>query len=136
MKIKGINIGVVLDCILSAQSINYKEIYASAARNLYYAYTQSKKDDEGNIIIHRDPKKAYYYNRLSGALGGEEDSAHRMTRKLVFNELGPILDEEGRFIYETIISEEEQAEMDKQVAEFVKDIKPNMFLDETSMRLF
>ncbi|MEF1284895.1 sel1 repeat family protein, partial [Vibrio sp. M250220] len=45
-------------------------------------------------------------------------------------------DEEGRPVFKTLITKEEQAELDKQVAEFVKDITPNMFLDETSLELF
>lgn len=47
-----------------------------------------------------------------------------------------VTDENGRPVFDILISEQEQAEMDKQVTEFVKDIKPNMFLDETSIDLF
>lgn len=75
--------------------------YAEAARTLYYTYSQGKTDSTGDMIIHPDPQKAYYYNRLSGALGGEEEEASRITEKMR-----------------------------------VKDIKPNMFLDETSIDLF
>ncbi|MBF4243054.1 sel1 repeat family protein, partial [Vibrio anguillarum] len=44
--------------------------------------------------------------------------------------------ENGEPVFEILVTEQEQAEMDKQVAEFVKDIKPNLFLDETSINLF
>ncbi|MEF1286083.1 sel1 repeat family protein [Vibrio sp. M250220] len=111
--------------------------YADAALVFYYSYSQGEKDSKGNIIIHPDVKKAYYYNRLSGALGGEEKSAHRITQEHVYDEYGsPLADEEGRPVFKTLITKEEQAELDKQVAEFVKDITPNMFLDETSLELF
>ncbi|MGY5538122.1 sel1 repeat family protein [Vibrio brasiliensis] len=111
--------------------------YADAALVFYYSYSQGEKDSKGNIIIHPDVKKAYYYNRLFGALGGKEKSAHRITQEHVYDEYGsPLADEEGRPVFKTLITKEEQAELDKQVAEFVKDITPNMFLDETSLELF
>ncbi len=47
-----------------------------------------------------------------------------------------VFDENGKPKFEILVTEEEQAKLDKQVKEFAKDIKPNMFLDETSMDLF
>ncbi|NIY85408.1 tetratricopeptide repeat protein [Vibrio hepatarius] len=111
--------------------------YAEAARVFYLVYSQGEKDSNGNIIIQRDVKKAYYYNRLSGALGGEEKEAYKITQEHILDEYGsPLADEDGRPVMKDLITKEEQAELDKQVAEFVKDIKPNMFLDETSLELF
>ncbi|MCZ4293981.1 sel1 repeat family protein [Vibrio sinaloensis] len=111
--------------------------YAEAARVFYLVYSQGEKDSNGNIIIQRDVKKAYYYNRLSGALGGEEKKAYSITQEHILDEYGsPLADEDGRPVMKDLITKEEQAELDKQVAEFVKDIKPNMFLDETSLELF
>ncbi|WP_346763722.1 hypothetical protein [Vibrio sp. Hep-1b-8] len=111
--------------------------YPDAATSLYHAYSQGKKDSLGQTFIHPDVKKAYYYNRLSGALGGEETPADLITEEHILDEYGyPLADEEGRPVFKTLITKEEQAELDKQVAEFVKDITPNMFLDETSLELF
>ncbi len=112
--------------------------YPEAARTLYLSYFLGEKDSNGNgnVVIQPDPKKAYYYNRLSGALGGEEsDSGIIVHRRAIENGL-PISDQNGDPVFEILVTEQEQAEMDKQVAEFVKDIKPNMFLDETSIDLF
>ncbi|NIY84074.1 sel1 repeat family protein [Vibrio hepatarius] len=110
--------------------------YPEAARTLYLSYFLGEKDSNGNVVIQSDPKKAYYYNRLSGALGGEEsDNGTIVHRRAIENGL-PISDQNGDPVFEILVTEQEQAEMDKQVAEFVKDIKPNMFLDETSIDLF
>ncbi|NIY84071.1 sel1 repeat family protein [Vibrio hepatarius] len=109
--------------------------YPEAARTLYLSYSLGEKDSNGNVVIQSDPKKAYYYNRLSGALGGEEsDNGTIVHRRAIENGL-PISDQNGDPVFEILVTEQEQAEMDKQVAEFVKDIKPNMFLDETSIDL-
>ncbi|HAS3163475.1 TPA: sel1 repeat family protein [Vibrio cholerae] len=111
--------------------------YAEAARTLYLAYRVGEKDRDGNVILQPDPKKAYFYNRLTGALGGEEKLAHLITQEPVHDDDGiPLADENGEPVFEILVTEQEQAEMDKQVAEFVKDIKPNLFLDETSINLF
>lgn len=111
--------------------------YAEAARTLYLAYRVGEKDRDGNVILQPDPKKAYFYNRLTGALGGEEKLAHLITQEPVHDDDGiPLADENGEPVFEILVTEQEQAEMDKQVAEFVKDIKPNLFLDETSIDLF
>ncbi|ENM5835459.1 sel1 repeat family protein [Vibrio metoecus] len=111
--------------------------YAEAARTLYLAYRTGEKDRNGNVILQPDPKKAYFYNRLTGALGGEEKLARLITQEPVHDKDGiPLADENGDPVFDILVTEQEQAEMDKQVAEFVKDIKPNLFLDETSINLF
>ncbi|CAM2980110.1 sel1 repeat family protein [Vibrio ordalii] len=111
--------------------------YAEAARTLYLAYRVGEKDRDGNVILQPDPKKAYFYNRLTGALGGEEKLARLITQEPVHDKDGiPLADENGEPVFEILVTEQEQAEMDKQVAEFVKDIKPNLFLDETSIDFF
>ncbi|EJL8259064.1 sel1 repeat family protein, partial [Vibrio cholerae] len=110
--------------------------YAEAARTLLLSYTLGEKDRDGNIIIPPDPKKAYYYSRLTEALGGpKQDNSLILYRNVIKDGL-PISDENGEAVLEILVTEQEQAEMDKQVAEFVKDIKPNLFLDETSINLF
>nr|MBF4285919.1 sel1 repeat family protein [Vibrio anguillarum] len=111
--------------------------YAEAARTLYLAYRVGEKDRDGNVILQPDPKKAYFYNRLTGALGGEEKLARLITQDTrLIKDGSPVSDENGEPVFEILVTEQEQAEMDKQVAEFVKDIKPNLFLDETSIDLF
>ncbi|EOV1172568.1 tetratricopeptide repeat protein [Vibrio fluvialis] len=110
--------------------------YAEAARTLLLTYTLGEKDRDGNITIHSDPKKAYYYSRLTEALGGpKQDNSLILYRNIIKDGL-PVSDENGDPVFEILVTEQEQAEMDKQVAEFVKDIKPNLFLDETSIDLF
>ncbi|ENM5739460.1 sel1 repeat family protein [Vibrio mimicus] len=110
--------------------------YAEAARTLLLTYTLGEKDRDGNITIHSDPKKAYYYSRLTEALGGsKQDNSLILYRNIIKDGL-PVSDENGDPVFEILVTEKEQAEMDKQVAEFVKDIKPNLFLDETSINLF
>ncbi|WP_434996543.1 sel1 repeat family protein [Vibrio scophthalmi] len=105
--------------------------YAKGARALYLSYYLGKRGYEF------DAHKAYYYNKLAGMLGGEEDKSYEITHKLMVDERGQIVkDENGQFMFDILITEEEQAELDKQVEEFAKDIKPNMFLDETSIELF
>ncbi len=47
-----------------------------------------------------------------------------------------VFDENGKPMFKILVTTEEQAELDKQAEEFAKDIKPNMFLDETSIKLF
>ncbi|MGD8123142.1 sel1 repeat family protein [Vibrio sp. TRT 2004] len=110
--------------------------YPDAATSLYHAYSQGKKDSSGNTFIHPDVKKAYYYNKISGALGGEKEDDLRITERMRVKDQRPVVDENGRPVFEVLITKEEQAELDKQVEEFVKDITPNMFLDETSLELF
>ncbi|EOX3118693.1 sel1 repeat family protein [Vibrio cholerae] len=110
--------------------------YPAAARSLYYAYSQGKKDGSGKLIIQKDVKKAYFYNRVSGALGGEQEEDTDITHKMRIKDGRPMTTENGEPVFEILVTEQEQAEMDKQVAEFVKDIKPNLFLDETSIDLF
>ncbi|MEI8673598.1 sel1 repeat family protein [Vibrio sp. SA48] len=109
--------------------------YPAAARVLFLAYDLGKKDKQGNQVIRPNPQKAYYYNKLSGALGGEEETSSIISTRLIKDGL-PVSDENGEPVFEILVTEQEQAEMDKQVAEFVKDIKPNLFLDETSIDLF
>ncbi|ENM5745628.1 sel1 repeat family protein [Vibrio metoecus] len=110
--------------------------YPTAARSLYYAYSQGKKDGSGKLIIQKDVKKAYFYNRVSGALGGEQEEETDITHKMRIKDGRPMTTENGEPVFEILVTEQEQAEMDKQVAEFVKGIKPNLFLDETSIDLF
>ncbi|USD43447.1 sel1 repeat family protein [Vibrio sp. SCSIO 43135] len=105
--------------------------YAPAAKALYFTYSQGEK------TIQSDEIKAYYYNRLLEELGGDADSREYVTREPVFDEYDRVVrDKEGNPVYKILVTEQEQAEMDKQVEERVKDIKPNMFLDETSIDLF
>ncbi|MCE7626308.1 sel1 repeat family protein, partial [Vibrio fluvialis] len=110
--------------------------YPAAARSLYYAYSLGEKDGSGKLIIQKNAKKAYFYNRVSGALGGEQQEDTRITHKMRVKDGRPMTTENGEPVFEILVTEQEQAEMDKQVAEFVKDIKPNLFLDETSIDLF
>ncbi|MDF9389760.1 hypothetical protein B9J87_15930 [Vibrio sp. V19_P1S1T109] len=109
--------------------------YPTAARVLFLAYDLGKEDKLGDKVIRSNPQKAYYYNKLSGALGGEEETSSIVSTRLIKDGL-PVSDENGEPVFEVLVTEQEQAEMDKQVAEFVKDIKPNLFLDETSINLF
>ncbi|MGY5675218.1 sel1 repeat family protein [Vibrio cincinnatiensis] len=110
--------------------------YPAAARSLYYAYSQGKTDGSGKLIIQKDVKKAYFYNRVSGSLGGEQEEETDITHKMRVKDGRPMTTENGEPVFEILVTEQEQADMDKQVAEFVKDIKPNLFLDETSINLF
>ncbi|MBL4281942.1 tetratricopeptide repeat protein [Vibrio fluvialis] len=110
--------------------------YAEAARTLLLSYTLGEKDRSGNIIMPPDPKKAYYYSRLTEALGGPKQDNSLILHKRIIKDGLPVSDENGEPVFEILVTEQEQAEMDKQVAEFVKDIKPNLFLDETSIDLF
>ncbi|MCG6267941.1 sel1 repeat family protein [Vibrio furnissii] len=110
--------------------------YAEAARTLLLTYTLGEKDRDGNITIHSDPKKAYYYSRLTEALGGPKQDNSLILHKRIIKDGLPVSDENGEPVFEILVTEQEQAEMDKQVAEFVKGIKPNLFLDETSINLF
>lgn len=109
--------------------------YPIAAKALFLAYDLGKEDKQGNQVIRPNPQKAYYYNKLSGALGGEEETSSIVSTRLI-KDGSPVSDENGEPVFEILVTEQEQAEMDKQVAEFVKDIKPNLFLDETSIDLF
>ncbi|MGF1727857.1 hypothetical protein [Photobacterium nomapromontoriensis] len=49
---------------------------------------------------------------------------------------GGLEDEEGNVVYEILVTQEQQAEMDKKVEEFIQRVKPNRFLDETTTKLF
>ncbi len=109
--------------------------YPTAAKALFLAYDLGKEDKQGNQVIRPNHQKAYYYNKLSGALGGEEETSSIVSARLI-KDGSPVSDENGDPVFEILVTEQEQAEMDKQVAEFVKDIKPNLFLDETSIDLF
>ncbi|WP_406733878.1 sel1 repeat family protein [Vibrio scophthalmi] len=112
----------------------YKAIllgYEPAAKTLYFTYSQGLNE------VEVDVKKAYFFNRLTGILGGDEKESYRITQRLIVDKQGqPVLDNDRQFTFEILITGEEQAELDKQVEEFAKDIKPNMFLDETSIELF
>ncbi|ENI4487656.1 sel1 repeat family protein [Vibrio fluvialis] len=110
--------------------------YAEAAKTLYLAYRVGEEDRDGNIIMSPDPKKAYYYSRLAEALGGQKQDNSLILHKRIIKDGLPVSDENGEPVFEILVTEQEQAEMDKQVAEFVRDIKPNLFLDETSIDLF
>ncbi|ENM5813696.1 sel1 repeat family protein [Vibrio mimicus] len=110
--------------------------YAEAAKTLYLAYRIGERDRDDNIIMSPDPKKAYYYSRLAEALGGPKQDNSLILHKRIIKDGLPVSDENGDPVFEILVTEKEQAEMDKQVAEFVKDIKPNLFLDETSIDLF
>ncbi|ENM5789302.1 sel1 repeat family protein [Vibrio mimicus] len=109
--------------------------YPTAAKALFLAYDLGKEDKQGNQVIRPNPQKAYYYNKLSGALGGEEETSSIVSTRLI-KDGSPVSDENGEPVFEILVTEQEQAEMDKQVAEFVKGIQPNLFLDETSINLF
>ncbi len=109
--------------------------YPTAAKALFLAYDLGKEDKQGNQVIRPNHQKAYYYNKLSGALGGEEETSSIVSTRLI-KDGSPVSDENGDPVFEILVTEKEQAEMDKQVAEFVKDVKPNLFLDETSIDLF
>ncbi|ENM5924725.1 sel1 repeat family protein [Vibrio mimicus] len=109
--------------------------YPTAAKALFLAYDLGKEDKQGNQVIRPNPQKAYYYNKLSGALGGEEETSSIVSTRLI-KDGSPVSDENGEPVFEILVTEQEQAEMDKQVAEFVKGIQPNLFLDETSIDLF
>lgn len=110
--------------------------YAEAAHSLFLSYSSGEKDAEGKIQIEPNPKLAYYYNQLSGALGGRMNDSDLIVEKLLIKDDAPVYDENGSPIYKVVVTKQEQAELDKKVEEFVKEIKPNMFLDETSIDLF
>ncbi|MDP2574126.1 hypothetical protein Q8W40_18170 [Vibrio penaeicida] len=84
----------------------------------------------------RDIKKTYYYNRILGQLGGDEKSDEMIIEERVEVDGSVMFDENGYMVTRKLISQEEQDELDRQVEEFVKDIKINLFLDETSIELF
>nr|MBF4270217.1 sel1 repeat family protein [Vibrio anguillarum] len=65
----------------------------------------------------------------------EEETSSIISTRLIKDGL-PVSDENGEPVFEILVTEQEQAEIDKQVVEFVKDVKPNLFLDETSINLF
>ncbi|MBF4242576.1 sel1 repeat family protein, partial [Vibrio anguillarum] len=68
--------------------------YPAAARVLFLAYDLGKKDKQGNQVIRPNPQKAYYYNKLSGALGGEEETSSIISTRLIKDGL-PVSDENG-----------------------------------------
>ncbi|MBF4323279.1 sel1 repeat family protein, partial [Vibrio anguillarum] len=86
--------------------------YPTAARVLFLAYDLGKKDKQGNQVIRPNPQKAYYYNKLSGALGGEEETSSIISTRLIKDGL-PVSDENGEPVLEILVTEQEQAEMDK-----------------------
>ncbi|WP_104401914.1 sel1 repeat family protein [Vibrio penaeicida] len=100
--------------------------YPEAAEALFLNFSVDIEDNE----------KSYFYNRLSGALGGHERNSNRFLIQGVEVDDMPLFDENGKRVTRRIISQEKQDELDRQVEEFVKDIKINLFLDETSIELF
>lgn len=105
--------------------------YAPSAKAMYYTYSQGEKN------IQPDPSKAYYYNELFRALGGDAKSKDYMSRRVSRDEHGyPIQDSDGNIVFDVLVAKEDQEQLDKLVVERIKGIKPNMFLDETSIDLF
>ncbi len=73
------------------------------------------------------------------ALGGDARSPRFLISEVQIDEDGFIItDENDMPIHNILITDEEQAEIKQQVADFIKEhnIKPNLFLDETSIDLF
>lgn len=106
-----------------------KQGYPKAANVLFNQYFKRRHSDEGN-------KKSYYYNKLSEKLGGRKENDNLFLIEGVEVDGMPVFDDAGKRVTRRIISQEEQDELDRQVEEFVKDIKINLFLDETSIELF
>ncbi|MDP2574128.1 sel1 repeat family protein [Vibrio penaeicida] len=103
--------------------------YSKAVDALFNKYFLKKNG-------YKDYKKSYYYNKLSEKLGGRKENDNLFLIEGVEVDGMPIFDDEGKRVTRRIISQEEQDELDRQVEEFVKDIKINLFLDETSIELF
>ncbi|KJY80559.1 hypothetical protein TW74_04360 [Vibrio nigripulchritudo] len=103
--------------------------YAKAAEALFNKYSLKKYG-------YQDNKKSYYYNKVSGKLGGYKENDSLFLIEGVEVDGMPVFDDDGKRVTRRIISHEEQDELDRQVEEFVKDIKINLFLDETSIELF
>ncbi|MBD1555882.1 sel1 repeat family protein [Vibrio sp. S9_S30] len=100
--------------------------YPEAAEALYFKYHLDSQDN----------KKTYYYNKLFGMMGGRERDSSYFLIEAVKVDGSAVFDEDGKMVTRRLISQEEQDELDRQVEEFVKDIKINLFLDETSIELF
>ncbi|CCN47047.1 conserved hypothetical protein [Vibrio nigripulchritudo MADA3029] len=103
--------------------------YPKAAKAFFNKYYLADSDS-------KDIKKTYYYNRVWGKLGGGEKSSEMIIEERVEVDGSVIFDENGYMVTRRLISQEEQDELDRQVEEFIKDIKINLFLDETSIELF
>ncbi|CCO45929.1 conserved hypothetical protein [Vibrio nigripulchritudo SOn1] len=108
-----------------ALNLGYKNA-AEAFLNKYFL----KKNGVRNI------SKSYYYNRVLGRLGGDEMKSEVFITEVVEKDGVATFDENGKMIVRRLITQEEQDELDRQVEEFVKDIKINLFLDEISIELF
>ncbi|WP_196767285.1 sel1 repeat family protein, partial [Vibrio nigripulchritudo] len=106
-------------------NLGYKNA-AEAFLNRYFV----KKNGVRNI------SKSYYYNRVLGRLGGDEMKSEVFITEVVEKDGVATFNENGKMVVRRLITQEEQDELDRQVEEFVKDIKINLFLDETSIELF
>ncbi|WP_038147430.1 sel1 repeat family protein [Vibrio nigripulchritudo] len=117
---------------LKAEEWLYKALklgYPKAAKSLFKKYYLEESGSEDNEMC-------YYYNRLVELLGGRKVSDNLFLIKSVEVDGFPIFDENGEMVTRRLISLERQEELDKKAEEFVKDIKINLFLDETSIELF
>ncbi|GLQ75033.1 hypothetical protein GCM10007932_43950 [Vibrio penaeicida] len=117
---------------ISAEKWLYKALslgYPNAAEAFLNKYFL---DDSDN----KDLEKTYFYNKLWGELGGRKMSDEIFLIESVKVNGATVFDDKGKRVTRRIISQEEQNELDRQVEEFVKDIKINLFLDETSIELF
>ncbi|WP_064669076.1 hypothetical protein, partial [Vibrio nigripulchritudo] len=103
--------------------------YPKAAESLFYNYHLRREKNKNDI------KKSYYYNLVLEALGGDAKDKESIIMEIVRVDGSLVLDEDGDFVYRTMITKKEQDELNRQVEEFVKDIKINLFLDETSIEL-
>ncbi|CCN70106.1 conserved hypothetical protein [Vibrio nigripulchritudo SFn118] len=118
--------------IKDAEKWLYKAIklgYPQAAKILFDIYFLSGDEVDSK-------KKSYYYNKMYRDLGGDAQSDSYFLSEKVKENGVPVFDEQGKLVTRRIISQEEQDELERQVEEFVKDIKINLFLDETSIELF
>ncbi|EKO3994057.1 sel1 repeat family protein, partial [Vibrio fluvialis] len=73
--------------------------YPTAAKALFLAYDLGKEDKQGNQVIRPNHQKAYYYNKLSGALGGEEETSSIVSTRLI-KDGSPVSDENGDPVFE------------------------------------
>ncbi len=111
--------------------------YPGGVKKLYFKYHPATYHLKKGRRL--DVKKAYYYHELNVALGGDYDAPELLISEIQVDENGFLITDENDVpIHKILITEEEQAEIKQQVADFVKEhnIKPNLFLDETSIDLF
>ncbi|MGF1689472.1 sel1 repeat family protein [Photobacterium japonica] len=104
--------------------------YGKAAESLSYAY------NNGDSMLDVDYHEAYMYHKIAIALGSDISGSPKVKLNIE-DDFGLYkTDMNGDFIYEILITPEEQADLDKQAEAFLKRVKPNRFLDEATHKLF